>query len=255
VFSPRPHTLSMEAAEVAEAFRALSIHTPAPLSPDPHHQPPTTPIEEGHYEVSVPEQNVVGYEDRSSMASGAAAPRQEAWDQKNRRQVAIGHIPIVPPTLISHLVHNAENPESTAMSTTHQSPSPSPLSLSPSQNPFAPSAWQHLASTVKKPRRWQVDLPLPSDKVVKIPLQFHLPTPSKNTLPKGWVYAVEDAVEGVKQEADRPVALQQRRPNPHPRTAPCLRAQKSDPYRRHCRATNTTAGLLMSPSTSSTSKE
>jgi hypothetical protein len=33
VFSPRPHTLSLEAAEVAEAFRTLSIHTPAPLSP------------------------------------------------------------------------------------------------------------------------------------------------------------------------------------------------------------------------------
>jgi hypothetical protein len=99
------------------------------------------------------------------------------WDQKNRRHVAIGHIPSTPPTLISHLVHNVENPETTATNTTHQSLSPSPSSLSPSQNPFAPSTWRHLASTVKKPRRWQVDLPLPSDKVVKIPLQFRRPIP------------------------------------------------------------------------------
>jgi hypothetical protein len=74
VFSPRPRSLSDEAAEVAQAFRAMSIHTPAP-----HLSAPTTnnAAEEGHYEVSIPEQNVVGYEDRSSMASGTAAPRQE----------------------------------------------------------------------------------------------------------------------------------------------------------------------------------
>jgi hypothetical protein len=47
-----------------------SRQSPLPTSP-------TTP-EEGHYEVSIPKQNVVGYEDCSSVASGAAAPRQEA---------------------------------------------------------------------------------------------------------------------------------------------------------------------------------
>jgi hypothetical protein len=107
---------------------------------------------------------------------------------------------------------------------------------------------------VRKPRRWQVDSPLPSDKVVKIPLQFRHPTPSKNTLPKGWVYAVEDVADVVKQEvtdpslynsADRTLTRAQRE---------VLHAQKSDPYRRHRRATSTTAGLLMSPSTSSMSK-
>jgi hypothetical protein len=38
VFSPRPHTLSMEAAKVAEAFRTMSIHTPAPYLTNSHHQ-------------------------------------------------------------------------------------------------------------------------------------------------------------------------------------------------------------------------
>jgi hypothetical protein len=73
VFSPRPRTLSAEAANVARAFRAMSTHTPAPQSPDLT----TNNAEEGVYEVSVPEHNVIGHEDRSSMASGAAAPRQE----------------------------------------------------------------------------------------------------------------------------------------------------------------------------------
>jgi hypothetical protein len=62
-------------AEVAEAFRTLSIHTPTPLSPT---LTTNDAVEEGHYEVSVPEQNIVGYEDRTGMASGAAAPCQEA---------------------------------------------------------------------------------------------------------------------------------------------------------------------------------
>jgi hypothetical protein len=247
VFSPRPHTLSMEAAEVAEAFRTLSIHTPAPLSPT---LATNDAIEEGHYEVSMPKQNIVGYEDSTGMASGAAAPRQEVLGSE---ELAIGHILSIPPTLISHLVHNAENPETTAMSTTHQSPSPSQLSLSTSPNLFAPSAWRHLASTVRKPKRWQVDLPLPSDKVVKIPLQFCRPTPSKSTLPKGWVYAVEDAKEGVKVELTDPSLYNSVDQTLTHTQHQCIRAQQSDPYRCHCRATNTTTGLLMSPSISSTS--
>jgi hypothetical protein len=100
---------------------------------------------------------------------------------------------------------------------------------------------------MRKPKRWQVDLPLPSDKVVKIPLQFCRPTPSKNTLPKGWVYAVEDAEEGVKEEltdlslynsADRTLTRAQHQ---------CLRTQQSDPYRRHRRATKYNRGAAYVP--------
>jgi hypothetical protein len=54
----------------------------------------TTPPEEGHYEVSVPKQNVVGYEDRSRVASGAAATGQEVMGSEEQCSiVAIGHIP------------------------------------------------------------------------------------------------------------------------------------------------------------------
>jgi hypothetical protein len=83
----------MEAAEVAEAFRTLSIHTPAPLSPT---LATNDAVEEGHYEVSVPEQNVVGYEDGTSMASGAAAPRQEALGSEE-------------PTASRHRSHSVES--------------------------------------------------------------------------------------------------------------------------------------------------
>jgi hypothetical protein len=179
---------------------------------------------------------------------------RKKWDQKNRRRVAISHIPSTPPTLISHLVHNAENPEITATNITPQSPSLNPSSPSPFQNPFAPTAWRHLASTVQKPRRWQVDSPLPSDKVVKIPLQFRRPTPLKNTLPKGWVYVVEDVAGAVKQEVTDPSLYSSADRTLTRAQCEVLHAQKFDPYRHHRRATSTTAGLLMSHSTSSTSK-
>jgi hypothetical protein len=216
---------------------------------------PTTPRKKVTMRFQCPNEMSLGMKTALAWHQEQLLLARKWWDLKNWRRVAIGHTPSTPPLLISHLVHNAENPESTVTNTTHQSPSLSPSSLSPSPNPFALSAWRHLASTVKKPRHWQVDLPLPSDKVVKIPLQFCLPIPSKNTLPKGWVYVVKDVVGAVKQEAtnlllynsvDRTLTCTQHT---------CLCTQKSDPYCCHCRATSTTAGLLMSPSTSSMNKE
>jgi hypothetical protein len=53
---------------------------------------------------------------------------------------------------------------------------------------------------VSKLRHWQLDLPLPADKVVKIPLMYRLPTQSKKKLPKGWVYVEDEAVAEVKEE-------------------------------------------------------
>jgi hypothetical protein len=77
VFSPRPHTISSEAAEVVQAFRAMSIHTPAPISPAESNAAPDNTTSEGHYEVLVPGQNVIGYEDRTRVASGATLAGQE----------------------------------------------------------------------------------------------------------------------------------------------------------------------------------
>jgi hypothetical protein len=78
VFSPRPNTLSIEAANVARAFGAMSIHTPPPISPAESNVILDDTTTEGNYEVSVPEQNVVGYEDRLGMAPGATNTGQEA---------------------------------------------------------------------------------------------------------------------------------------------------------------------------------
>ena len=53
--------------------------------------------------------------------------------------------------------------------------------------------WQLFASRVKTPSRWSINCPWPSNKMMKIPARYRLPT-----LPKGWQY--EDDVEEVKQE-------------------------------------------------------
>jgi hypothetical protein len=77
MFSPRSCTLSTEAAEVANAFRAMSIHTPAPISPNEPTTAHNNTPGKGHYEVLLPKQNVVGYEDHSGVAPGAAVTSQE----------------------------------------------------------------------------------------------------------------------------------------------------------------------------------
>jgi hypothetical protein len=70
-----------------------------------------------------------------------------------------------------------------------------------------PGTWDKLSSIVSKPRRWLLDLPLPSTRTVKIPLRFrgkenHPPTtpqdlgessqnsPRKES--KFWTYLLED---------------------------------------------------------------
>jgi hypothetical protein len=161
--------------------------------------------------------------------------------------------------MISHLAPSVENLENTVMNTIPQSQSLLllPLSLSealPSQ-PLALSVWQHLVSIMKKLRHWQVDLLLPLDKVVKILLQFCLPTPLKNRPPNGWVYVVEVIVGEVKQEmADLSLYNSIAHPLTHTQHNH-LDAQKSDPYHHLCRATNTIGEPCIFPSTSSMSKE
>jgi hypothetical protein len=75
-FSPRPCTLSAEAADIANAFQAMSIHTPARQSPNATTTNTSNLVEEGVYEVSIPQQNVVGYEDCTEMAPGTIATGQ-----------------------------------------------------------------------------------------------------------------------------------------------------------------------------------
>jgi hypothetical protein len=51
-----------------------------------------------------------------------------------------------------------------------------------------------------KQRHWQLDLLLHSNKTVKIPLKYCLPTQSKKKLPKGWVYVDTEVEAEVKAE-------------------------------------------------------
>jgi hypothetical protein len=60
--------------------------------------------------------------------------------------------------------------------------------------PHSLPTWQLFASHVKTLSCWSISCPRPSNKMTKIPMQYHLPT-----LPKGWRY--EDDVEEVKQES------------------------------------------------------
>ena len=61
--------------------------------------------------------------------------------------------------------------------------------------------WQLFASHMKTLSRWSINCPRPSNKMMKIPTQYRLPT-----LPKGWQY--EDDVEEVKQESLDSLAME-----------------------------------------------
>ena len=60
--------------------------------------------------------------------------------------------------------------------------------------PCSIPTWQLFASRVKTLSRWSLNCPRPSNKTMKIPTQYRLPT-----LPKGWQY--EDDVDEVKHES------------------------------------------------------
>ena len=60
--------------------------------------------------------------------------------------------------------------------------------------PCSIPTWQLFASRVKTLSRWSLNCPRPSNKTMKIPTQYRLPT-----LPKGWWY--EDDVDEVKHES------------------------------------------------------
>jgi hypothetical protein len=214
VFSPRPRTLSGEAEEVARAFRAMSIHTPAPTSP----VATTSPVaEEGLYEVSVPEQNVVGYEDRTGVAPGAAAPRQEEVGPEE-------------PTAHSHRSHSIQS--------SHADLTPCPQRGEPREychehNPPVPIPKPIVPLPIPEPIRPRRVATLSLNREEAEALAGRLATalgqgsqdPSAVPPP----YPVEEhAAQGVgvrgrgrrgcsQTRNDRPVALQQRQPNPHPR--------------------------------------
>jgi hypothetical protein len=219
VFSPRPRTLSTEAAEVTQAFRAMSIHTPAPRSPASTTNIADNTATEGHYEVSVPEQNVVGYEDRSSMASGAVAPHQE-------------EVGLEEPTAHCHQSHS--------VSSSHADLSPCPQCREPREychehNPPVPIPKPIVPLPIAEPVRpvHMATLSLNREEAEALAgrLATALGQGGQDPAAVPPPYPVEEHVaQGVgvcgrgrcgcsQARNDRPVALQQRRPSPHPCTA------------------------------------
>jgi hypothetical protein len=173
-----------------------------------------------------------------------------------------------PPPMISDDALGVENKTNTVTDTPPSSQIPLSTSLLEPQcgPPFQPTAWHDLTSVVHRPRRWQVASSTLSNKTVKMPLRFRHPTTTGSnsltssqrvseslplSLPKGWVYEVEDVT--IKTEAE--VAS----PNNYQLTnAPLTRLKRkrqlddqlADPYRQHRQALNTTEALPLSPSVS-----
>jgi hypothetical protein len=223
VFSPRPYDLSTEAAEVADTFKTLSIHTPAPRSPasttnDVSHNP-----EEGHYEVSVPEQNVVGYEDCSSMASGAAAPRQEALGPEE-------------PTVIRHWSHSVDSsnidlspcpqcgePRDYCHEHNPPVPIPEPVAPLPITEPVCPVRVVTLSLNREEAEVLAGRLATALGQGGQDPIAVPPPYPVKEHTAQGMGVHGRGRRGRGQARSERPVALQQQRPNPHPRTAnaPC----------------------------------
>jgi hypothetical protein len=107
--SPRP-------SEPCPSTPPLQHHLPRPLA---------TPLKKVSMKFPYPNKTSLGMRTALEWHQEQLLLARKKWDQKNRRCVAIGHIPSSPPTLISHLVPNVANHETTATNITHQS-SPHP---------------------------------------------------------------------------------------------------------------------------------
>jgi hypothetical protein len=210
----------------------LHPHSPLPTHSDscpstpPLDSPQTEPLllklsEHTHMKFQSPLPQSLGMKTARAWHQEHLALVRQRFDEKNRRRIAAGHIPVRHPYLTTHTAPSAPDQENTATAIpplrTQHSPSQHPQHPYLSQlQPFRPTEWRHLTSIVRKPRRWQLDSPLHSNKTVKIPLKYRHHTQSKPKLPKGWVYVDEEVEAGVKEEVTDPckyTVLPQRSPD------------------------------------------
>jgi hypothetical protein len=187
------------------------------------------------------------------------------WELRQQCRISARLLPMThPPTTISDTVLGVENRENTAMVTLPSSQTLLLTSHLDSQcgPPFQPTVWRDLTSVVCRLRRWQVDSSTPSTKTIKIPLRFHRHTTTVRSsrasspkdlaspllsLPKGWVYEVEDVSVKTEAEVVNPNNYQTLdAPLTHLKRKHLLDDQYADPYRRHCRASN----IIEAPHTS-----
>jgi hypothetical protein len=199
----KPRSPSPSAQSIANAFRQLSIHTPARLTPD--RAAAAEAIRHTHMKFLSPLLQLLGMQTVQAWHQEHLAMVQKKFNKKNQRHIAAGHIPIHHPYLTSHTAPSVTDLENTATDT--QTPASQHSQSQCCQHPylsqlqlFQPTEWQHLTSIMSKPRHWQLDSPLHSNKTVKIPLKYHLHTQSKKKLPKGWVYVDKEVKAEVKAE-------------------------------------------------------
>jgi hypothetical protein len=144
------------------------------------------------------------------------------WELCQQHCIVARLIPMTQlPLMISDSVLDVENRISTATATPPSSQTLHSTSHLESQcwDPFWPMVWCNLTSVMCRPQHWQVDLLMPSTKTVKILLRFCCPTTtdtsspisllrasalSRPSLPKGWVYMVEDVSIKTKAEVVNP---------------------------------------------------
>jgi hypothetical protein len=177
----------------------------------------------------------------------------------------------LPPTMISDAVLAVENSENIATAIPPSSQTPLLTSLqtpldSLCRDPFRPTAWRNLTSVMRRPRRWLLASSTVSSKTTKIPLRFRQhtttgrssPTSSlrdlashQPSLPKGWVYTVEDVSVKTEVEVVNPNNyLMLSTPLTRHQHKRLLDDQLADQHHQHQRASNIIEAPLSSLSTS-----
>jgi hypothetical protein len=216
VFSPRPHSLSAEATEVTQAFRAMSIHTPAPHSPTPI----TNDVaEEGHYEVSVPEQNVVGYEDYTGVASGATAPCQEEVGPEEQAPHCQRSYSIDSSNVDLSPCPQCGEPRDYCHEHNPPVPIPEPVVPLPIPEPAHPVRVATLSLNREEAKALAGRLATALGQGSQNPAAVPPPYPVEERAAQGMGIRGQGRHGCGQARNDRPVALQQRRPNPHPCSA------------------------------------
>jgi hypothetical protein len=262
----------------------LSLHPPQPLTLPPcSENSVSTPPHPLHPMASaLPTRPTKHLLFRSPLPKGEGVKQALAWNREQlvdlrrlwelrwQRRVSAGLLPMTqPPTMISDAVLAVGNSENIATVTLPSSRTHLLTSLqtpldSLCRDPFRPMAWCDLTSVVHRPRCWQLASLTVLSKTTKIPLRFRqhttteksspsssprdlaLPRPS---LPKGWVYELEEVNAEVKAEVADP-SQYLNLDAPLTRSKHKRADQLGDQYRRYRQASSITEAPLSFPSAS-----
>jgi hypothetical protein len=219
VFSPRPSSISLEAAEVAQVFGAMSIHTPGPISPIEANDAPDDTTGKGHYEVLVPKRNVVGYEDCSGVAPGTATTGEEAVGlTQPAARCSRSHSIATSDIDLSPCLQCGE-PQEYCHEHNPPVPIPEPTIPLPVAEPVHPVHVVTLSLNCEEAEVLAGRLATALRQSGQDPTAVLPPYPVKEHVAQGVGVCSRGCCVQGQARSERPIALQQCRPNPHPRTA------------------------------------